>query len=151
MLFTDKKYQLAGSFNPPIFVNILSDKSLICHNYPFYCEFLDPTKSTFVGDFFSVDGIGKLYNYRLEEVPIWKDWAIDQVCYVKAKENRYDREYRYLKRHFAGINKDGLPTIFSSGKTSWSHSKELPNEIVPIPHEGSTYYFESLHASDLKI
>ena len=151
MLSKDKKYQLCGEYNPPVYVKVLSEKSLVCYDHPFYCEFVGPNNSTIIGDYFNKDGVGRLSGHTIKEVPIWKDWKIDKSIYVKSKEHKGDVDFRYLKRHFAGISKDGSPMIFSSGKTSWSHRPEFSSDVLTVPHDGLTFYLESVHDSDIDV
>lgn len=55
---------------------------------------------------------------ELVEVQPWEDFKIDDPVLVS------DDEVSWEKRHFAGINEEGMPLAFQDGCTSWSSSED---------------------------
>lgn len=69
--------------------------------------------------FFTADGIYNVSRlastYDLVEVKPYADFKVDDPVLV-----RYESKEDELRRYFAGVDKDGRPTVFVDGRTSWS-------------------------------
>ena len=98
VLCVDKRYRLY-----PV-IALITDNS---------CE----TVTSFTADGRSYEDAPADTTHRLIEVSPYADWKIDDKILVT---NNLTGDTRWYKRHFAGLGKDGQPTAFADGKTSWS-------------------------------
>jgi len=71
------------------------------------------------GGYYSSGGLNS--HYDLVEVTEWGDFQVDEPVMVRDKD---DSEWE--RRYFAGVTKEGQPSTWRSGVTSWTNMDGCP-------------------------